>query len=139
MTIPFWCLLGFAGWTVALLLSVGAARGIPVLRGQKRASEFTPGVPHGSDRYWRLNRAHLNCLENLPIFAVLVFMAQFTGVEGATMDNLARVILAGRIGQSITHISSGSDTAVLIRFSFFGLQVISFIWMGLHVVSRAGA
>jgi uncharacterized MAPEG superfamily protein len=139
MTIPFWCLLGFAGWTVALLLSVGAARGIPVLLGRKRASEFTPGVPHGSDRYWRLNRAHLNCLENLPIFAVLVFMAQFTGVEGATMDNLARVILAGRIGQSITHISSGSDTAVLVRFSFFGLQVISFIWMGLHVASRAGA
>lgn len=139
MTIPFWCLLGFAGWTVALLLSIGAARTIPVLRGQKRASDFPSGVPHGSDRYWRLNRAHLNCLENLPIFAVLVFLAQFTGVEGATMDNLARVILAGRVGQSITHISSGSDTAVLIRFSFFSLQMISFLWMGLHIASRAGA
>ena len=139
MTIPFWCLLGFAAWTVALLLSIGAARTIPVLQGRKRASEFTPGVPHGSDRYWRLNRAHLNCLENLPIFAVLVFLAQFTGVAGPTMDTLARAVLAARVGQSLTHIASGSDTAVLIRFSFFGVQVIAFIWMGLQLATRAGS
>ena len=139
MTIPFWCLLGFLGWTLALLLALGAARGVPVLLGRVRANEFPSGVPHGSERYWRLNRAHLNCLENLPIFASLVLLAHLAGFASPTFDVLACAVLAARVGQSSVHLLSGSHAAVLARFSFFSVQGIAFLWMGLHIASHAGA
>ncbi len=139
MTIPFWCLLGFLAWTLALLLALGAARGVPVLLGRMRANDFPSGVPHGSDRHWRLNRAHLNCLENLPIFASRVFLAHLAGVASPTLDELARAVLVARVGQSTVHLLSGSHAAVRVRFSLFSVQGIAFLWMGLHIASHAGA
>lgn len=122
MTIPLWCLLGFVAWTLALLLAIGGARVSQVLAGKAQPTDFPAGVPHGSDAYWRLNRAHLNCLENLPLFASVVLIATVAGVRSAVLDLLARVYLGARIGQSLAHLSSGSATAVNVRFSFFLLQ-----------------
>ena len=50
-----------------------------------------------------------------------------------------RVRLRNRIALVVCVLILITSLAGMIRFSFFGLQVISFIWMGLHVVSRAGA
>jgi len=122
MTTPLWCLLGFVAWTLCLLLAIGAARVFQVLAGKAQATDFTAGVPHGSDAYWRLNRAHLNCLENLPLFATVVLIATVVGIQTAALDTLARVFLAARIGQSLAHLSSGSALAVNVRFGFFLVQ-----------------
>ena len=56
MTTPLWCLLGFTTWTLLLVGGVIAWRSADVLRGAKRANEFTGGVQHGPPLYWRLNR-----------------------------------------------------------------------------------
>ncbi len=123
MTTPLWCLLGFVAWTLVLLLGVGFSRVGIVLSGRKKANEFPSGVPHGGDAYWRLNRAHMNCVENLPLFASVVLIATVAGVKVALLDTLARVYLIARIGQSVTHVSSGSVVAVNVRFTFFLIQM----------------
>ena len=122
MTTPLWCLLGFVAWTLALLLAIATARVSQVLLGKAKPTDFPAGVPHGGDAYWRLNRAHLNCLENLPLFASVVLIATVAGLRVAALDTLARVFLAARIGQSLAHISSGSALAVNVRFIFFLVQ-----------------
>jgi uncharacterized MAPEG superfamily protein len=122
MTTPLWCLAGFIVWTLVLLLGVAGARVSKVLSGQATAADFPAGVPHGSDRYWRLNRAHLNCLENLPLFATVVLVATVAGIKSPVLDTLARLYLGARVGQSVTHVASGSPTAVNVRFTFFLVQ-----------------
>ncbi len=138
MTTPLWCLFGFILWTLVLLLSIGVVRVGQTLAGKARPSDFTPGVPHGGDRYWRLNRAHLNCLENLPLFAAVVLTGAVIGADAPVLDRLAEAYLLGRIAQSTTHIASGSDRAVMIRFTFFGIQVISLLAM-IAVTARVSA
>ncbi len=123
MTPPLWCLAGFVGWTLLLMAGIAAARVAAVLRGEKQANEFPAGVRHGGDAYWRLNRAHLNCTENLPLFASVVLIAAAAGIHSPTLDTAARVYLAARIGQSLAHVSSGSAMAVNVRFTFFLVQV----------------
>jgi len=137
MTTPLWCLLGFVVWTLVLLLGVGFSRVGAVLSGQKKANEFPSGVPHGGDAYWRLNRAHMNCVENLPLFASVVLVATVAGVKAPLLDTLARVYLGARIGQSITHVSSGGVMAVNVRFTFFLVQVGCLIGF-LLTIARAG-
>ncbi|HVP30283.1 MAG TPA: MAPEG family protein [Myxococcota bacterium] len=123
MTVPLWCLLGFVLWTTLLLVAIGAARVAQILGGKARPSDFPSGVPHGGDRYWRLNRAHLNCLENLPLFAAVVLTGAVIGADAPILDTLALVYLGSRVGQSLVHISSGSDRAVQVRFAFFLVQI----------------
>ena len=131
MTTPLWCLVGFVVWTLLLLVAIAGARVGAVLRGEKQANEFPSGVPHGGDAYWRLNRAHMNCLENLPIFASVVLVAAVADIRAPILDTLARTYLAARIGQSVTHVASGSVMAVNVRFTFFLIQVgclIGILW-----------
>ena len=129
MTTPLWCLVGFVAWTLVLLLAIAFTRVGAVLTGAKKANEFPSGVPHGGDAYWRLNRAHMNCLENLPIFGALVLVAAVAGLRAPLLDTVAKTYLAARIGQSVTHVVSGSVIAVNVRFTFFLVQVACLIWM----------
>ncbi len=135
MTTPLYALMGFVFWTLLLLLGVGASRVATVMRGQAEPTSFPAGVPHGGDMYWRLNRAHLNCLENLPLFTAVILTAFVTGLESATIDMLSRVYIGARVAQSVTHISSGSATAINIRFGFFLVQVVCVAWIAYTVVS----
>lgn len=137
MTTPLWCLLGFVTWTLLLLSAVGAARVSQVLAGKAQANEFPSGVPHGSDAYWRLNRAHMNCLENLPLFASVVLTAAVLGLSSSTLDTLATVFLLARIGQTAAHLSSGSNMAVNVRFTFFLVQVACIVGFLLVIATNA--
>jgi uncharacterized MAPEG superfamily protein len=94
-----------------------------VLTGKAQPNQFPSGVPHGSDAYWRLNRAHMNCVESLPVFASLVLVATVAGLRLPVLDTAARIVLAARVGQSLAHLSSGSNLAVNVRFAFFIVQV----------------
>jgi uncharacterized MAPEG superfamily protein len=137
MTTPLWCLLGFTAWTLLLVTIVGAWRAADVVRGVKRANEFPSGVPHGSDLYWRLNRAHQNCAENLPIFASLVLVATVTHLDAPALSTLSMVVLAARLGQSLTHLSSGSSQAVNVRFTLFVTQLASYAFMLVTMIGQA--
>jgi uncharacterized MAPEG superfamily protein len=123
MPSPLACLVGFALWAILLVLAIGLTRVSQVLAGKKRANEFPSGTQHGGDRYWRLNRAHVNTVENLPIFAAIILAGTWLHVDSRMFLTLPVVVLGARFVQSLTHIASGSSRAVSLRFAAFVLQV----------------
>ena len=134
MTIALWCLVGWCCWAVALVLTVGTARVAQVLTGTKRANEFTSGVPHGGDRYWRLNRAHMNTLENLPVIAALTLVATLRHVD---VDTFCMIALGARVCQSLIHIASNHVMAVNLRFTAFVVQLASYVAIIVRLAHRA--
>lgn len=93
--LPELMLLGFAAWTLVLLLTtVGAYRLSRVFSGRAGMSEFRADQVEGQDWYRRAMRAHANCIENLPVFAVLVFALRVFGIADPAVDALCVIILA---------------------------------------------
>lgn len=130
-------LLGFTVWTIALVIGgVGVTRVTQVLTKQARANSFDPRVPHGSERYQRSMRAHLNCVENLPIFAALVLLGTACSMTGWQFQAAAFAVLPARVLQSAVHIASGRNRAVLLRFVFFSVQLICFLVMAFLLAAR---
>ena len=126
---PIIALLAFTAWTLLLVGSILITRTVLVALGKKKANEFPASVQHGTDRYWRLNRAHLNALENLPIFAAIVLGGAALGVSSPTLAKLSEFVVFARIAQSSLHILSGSASIVLLRGTAFGLQIVAMFWM----------
>lgn len=120
-------LLGYAGWTILLVTCIGLQRGMLTLSGQRTPNSFKTDGTDISPFGQRLARAHANCYENLPIFAAIVLTAIVTGHSSVT-NGLAPWVLMARIAQSITHILSTSSPAVMIRFTFFLIQMLIQIW-----------
>lgn len=134
---PLLAVVGFAAWTILLVLGIGSVRSFQVLTGEKKPNEFPSGQQHGGDAYWRLNRAHLNATENLPIFASIVIAGTLLGVESPLFQQLPWVVLAGRVCQSLVHISSGTSKVVMVRFSCYLVQVASMILLVIEIVRHA--
>jgi uncharacterized MAPEG superfamily protein len=134
MTLALWCLVGWCAWAIALVLSLGSVRALQVLTGKKRANDFPSGVPHGSDRYWRINRAHINTAENLPIIAALTLVATLRHVD---VDTACAVALAARVCQSLIHIASNHAMAVNLRFTAFVVQLGAYVTIIVRLVHRA--
>lgn len=131
MTLPVWMLLGFATWTVLLLLvTVGIYRWSRILTGRVPISEFRADQVEGKDWYKRSMRAHANCVENLPVFGAIVFALYAGHIASATVNVLAVAILAARIMQSLVHVCLvQTNTVVSFRFGFFFVQIVSFLWL----------
>lgn len=138
MTTPLLCLLGYVVWTLLLLHAILLARGVEILAGRKPINGFPGGVQHGGERYWRLNRAHANVTENLPLVAILILTATLLRIDSPTLGVLAEVALAGRVVQSLAHVASGSVPAVVVRFSGFAVQHVCFAWMLVLIVLSKG-
>jgi uncharacterized MAPEG superfamily protein len=84
-------------------------------------------------------RAHANCIENLPVFGAIVFALYVSGVSGPAVDYLAISVLITRVIQSSIHVCFvQTDTAVAFRFTFFSVQLVSFMALILIVVRHAG-
>jgi hypothetical protein len=130
-------LVFYALWTIALVLMIGADRVFLIARGKIRPKDITPGTPHGNDAYWRINRAHMNAAENIGIFAAIVLAGWIAGAETYLFNLLATIVVAARIVQSLIHIVSGSNAAVTLRFVFFGVQLISEVWMATIILHAA--
>jgi uncharacterized MAPEG superfamily protein len=133
---PLVCLVLFALWAVALVTLVGFVRVGQVLAGKKRSNEFPSGTPHGTDGYWRLNRAHLNTVENLPIFGALVIAGTLLHVDSRLFHLVPQIVIGARAVQSIAHIASGSARVVNIRFFAFVTQLTCFGVMGVEILRR---
>ena len=120
--------LGFALWTLILAFMVLNWRGIEMLRG-KRINSWgrNDGIPVPAI-VMRIQHAHLNCLENLPVFAVLVFAAAFMG-KSAVVDSLACYVLAARVAQSAAHLLGTSQPLVFVRATFYIAQVLMFFYI----------
>ena len=139
MTVPQWTLLGFAVWTLLVLFgTVGVYRWSRILTGRVRISEWQADLPQGSDWYQRAMRAHMNCVENLPVFAAIVLCATATGADNRFLDLLAGVLLVARICQTTVHLAlTPSDLAASVRFAFFFVQAICTLAMAAAVAIAA--
>lgn len=124
---PIVALLLFAVWPLLLVMCIGLWRLALGSAGQIPPGGFPSGTPHGSDAYWRLNRAHLNTVENLPIFGALVLAGLHLQLAEPLFQTLTNVVVMARVGQTLTHLVSGSLPAVLVRFSFYVVQVLSML------------
>ena len=131
-------LVFYALWAIALVLMIAIDRLLLIFRGQVKNNEFLSGVPHGNEAYWRINRAHLNTVENLPVFAAIVLAAWVAGAESHLFNLLAMLVLAARTVQSIIHIMSGGQIATWFRTTMFAAQIVCEIWMALMILQTAG-
>src|SRR5215469_13603605 len=132
-------LFGFATWTLFVMVAgIGVYRWLLIFRGVAELTSFPGDVPHGSVAYRRAVRAHANCLENLPVFAVIVLVGAVTGLHPAGTDALAVTTLGARIVQSSVHMLFPEQKAtVAVRFSFFLAQVAAMLLMGVLLAHAA--
>ncbi|HTO07886.1 MAG TPA: MAPEG family protein [Myxococcota bacterium] len=140
MPVPLVMLLGFAAWTLVLLLAtVGVYRWSRILSGRAPIGSFRADRIEGSEWYARAMRAHANCVENLPVFGAIVFGLYVTKTSGPLVDTLATCVLVARICQSLVHVAfAQTDTAVSVRFAFFFVQIASFLWLIGIIFASAG-
>jgi uncharacterized MAPEG superfamily protein len=138
MDIPLLSLLGFTLWTIFLLLAtVGVYRWRRILAGTVAISKFVSGDDLGDEWYGRAMRAHANCIENLPVFAVLIFAAGLQDMDGSLFDWMAMVVLTARIAQSLVHVCLvQTNRVVSFRFLFYLMQILAFLAMATVLASR---
>lgn len=126
-------LAGFAGWTVLLLLIVANLRMANFFTGKKAINAFSPTGDDLPGFGQRVTRAHLNSVENLPVFAALVAVAGLSG-QFSIMESTAMYVLYARIGQSVAHMVSTAPIVVWVRATFFFVQVLLMAWYAVQLV-----
>lgn len=124
-------LIAYALWAVVLVILLGVARGA-AMRGGKRAVNTFKSIGD-SETLDAFSRAHMNTLENLPIFTV-VYVSALLIEPNAQFLTLAWVILGARIVQSLVHVSSRSPNAVRFRALMLLVQLLGFLWIGGHAL-----
>lgn len=127
--------MAYAAWMLTLTLALVSTRGFDMLTHGARINAFPAGVPHGGDRYWRLNRAHANTAENVGLVGAVLLGTLATGLAGVDVIVLPWVIVGARLVQSLAHVASGSEAAVTVRFSAFAVQLASLGWLVARCVS----
>jgi uncharacterized MAPEG superfamily protein len=139
MNIPVFVLLGFAAWTMLTLIgSIGVYRWSRILTGKTSIAAWYDSAPRSSDWYQRAVRAHMNCVETLPVYGAIVLALVATGLTSPLMDAIALTILVTRIGQTSVHIAlPPSNTAASLRFALFSVQLAGMITMVIAIVAHA--
>lgn len=140
MSVPLWMLFSFALWTVVVLMAtVGVYRWQRILSGRAAIREFRyDNTANQLDRYRRGMRAHGNCVENLPVFAALVLIANSLQIDSIGLDTAAVVFMIARVFQTSVHIAFvESDRTVSVRFTFFGVQIAVVLWMSYVIIVHA--
>ncbi len=135
---PIASLVLFAVWGLLLVISIGTWRLAMAVTGNVPQGGFNPGTPHGGAAYWRLNRAHMNVVENLPFFGAIVLGGMIANVQDPNFQMLASIVLLARVAQTIIHVTSGSQVAILMRFSAYLVQVFSMLGMAAMVLQATG-
>lgn len=134
MSPTLFALVAFAVWAALLVFSLA---GLRVLTSQQTGKALNSFLPDGSDLEGlgqRWTRAHLNCLEFLPIAATVGLAAVVAG-KAAVTDPLAMVLLYLRIGQSLVHIISTAVPFVLARATLFVGQVVIVLYWAFQLLT----
>jgi uncharacterized MAPEG superfamily protein len=133
MNIPVLVLLAFAMWTLLVLAAgVGVYRWSRILTGRASVADWWAGTAKGSDWYQRATRAHMNCVENLPVYGAVVVGLSVAGLQSHLIDWLSVSILVARIGQTTVHLSLPATNAVAsLRFALYFVQMLCMTAMGI--------
>jgi len=139
MNIPVWVLLAFAAWTLLFLfVTVGIYRWRRILTGRATVREWRADEVQGDARYRRAMRAHMNCVENLPVYGAIVVAMLASGVAAPILDALSLVLLGARIVQTTVHVGfEQTEPVATLRFGLYAVQVVCMIWMGVFVAINA--
>ena len=117
-------LLGFVALSISLVACFLTWRTVQVLKGRP-ANTFNSrgGVENAPDFVERAKNAHLNCIENLPLFAAVVGAAYMANQLSA-IEALAYPYLALRVAQSVIHLIGTSHWLVMARVACFVPQLV---------------
>lgn len=122
-------LLLFTTWTLLLMFTYVGYRVVLVFAGKKRANAWTRGVQTDDPGFIvRASHAHVNCVENLPVFAAIV-LAAYALNKSAVVDQVAIYYLAARVAQSLVHLISTSHWMVFLRGNLFIVQGVLCFYM----------
>lgn len=121
-------LIGFTAWTLLLVFVVFLWRFFEVLRGKPANSWMRGGAIPSPGLVTRIEHAHANCIESLPVFAAIVLAAQLLGKMGV-VDLAGPFVLYARLAQSGVHLVGTSHWLVFIRANFFAVQWLLFAYM----------
>ncbi len=128
MTAAVTALVGFAGWTLVLALIMVSFRIVNSFGGAKIAlNQFSPAGDDLPGFGRRITRAHLNCIETLPVFAALVAAAGFSN-QWSVMEGTVMYVLYARLGQSVVHMISTAIPMVYLRGGLFTVQVLLLLY-----------
>ena len=112
-------------WWAVLLFQLAAIRMLASKSTGSMVFDPDGGDLEGYGR--RLTRALANCQENIPLFIGVLLFAMITGNTAIT-NGTACWLLYARIAQSIVHLLSTSTPMIMVRFSFFLVQVGLIVW-----------
>ena len=126
-------LVAFATWTGFLVFALANLRLVHTLRTKKAMNSYSPQGDDLEGLIPRWTRAHLNCLEFLPILGAVTLSAVATGNTAIT-DPLAMVVFYCRVAQSVTHIVSTAQPMILVRGAFFVAQLLITLWWAIQLL-----
>lgn len=132
MPAAFCTLLCFAALTAGLAFTYAGYRVVLVLSRKAAANSWTREAETWEDPaiITRIHHAHLNCVENLPVYAAIVLVAYATQ-QLAVIDGLACIFLGLRLAQTTMHVISANATFVFIRANFWIAQMLIIgYWIG---------
>ena len=122
-------LLLFAAWTLALMFLYVGYRVALVLAMKKPANSWGRDDKVDDPALLvRAKHAHLNALENLPVFAAIVLAAVALGKQ-PVVDQVAAFVLYARLAQSAVHLIGVSHWLVFIRANLLIIQAALFLYM----------
>ena len=122
-------LLLFATWTLVLMFTYVGYRVALVLAMKKPANSWGRDDKVDDPAFIvRAKHAHLNALENLPIFAAIVLAAVALD-KTPVVDQVAAWVLYARLAQSLVHLIGVNHWLVFIRANFLVVQAALFLYM----------
>jgi uncharacterized MAPEG superfamily protein len=122
-------LLLFAAWTLVLMFIYVNYRVVLTLTLKKAANSWGRAAADSDPPFvQRAHHAHLNAVENLPVFAAIVLAASALG-KAPVVDAVAAWVLYLRLAQSVTHLIGTTALLVFIRANFFLLQALLYCYM----------
>ena len=125
----FTAVLLYAVWTLLLPIVYAGYRAPMIARGRRRADHWERGKPADDPPLlMRAKSAHLNCVENFPIFAAVVCVAALLG-KSPVVDAVAAYVLYARVAQSVAHLIGTSLPLILLRGAFYVIQVVLILYV----------
>jgi uncharacterized MAPEG superfamily protein len=122
-------LLLFAAWTLVLMFLYVGYRVALVLAMKKPANSWGRDDKVDDPAFVvRAKHAHLNALENLPVFAAIVLAAVALG-KTPVVDQVAAFVLYARLAQSTVHLIGVNHWLVFIRANLLVVQAALFLYM----------
>ncbi|MBM3597201.1 MAG: MAPEG family protein [Alphaproteobacteria bacterium] len=117
-----WCVLLFLPYVLARIQVWGIVDtvGYP---------ENPPPLPAWAQR---AQRAHLNMVENLTVFAVLVLVAHVSGAANATTALGATIFFWARIAQGLVHIAG----LPWLRTAAFGVSLVGEAMILFQIIAK---